>query len=66
MVVIVDNIWNQILRDDVLKEDHISKRHIYFDIDYKEFGFDQNRINTVRNLQDKCMTLKPDKGQGVV
>ena len=76
MVVIVEDIWDQILRDDVLKKDHISKRHlqtelkaftyIYFDIDYREFGFDQNRINTVRNLQDKCMILKPDKGQGVV
>ena len=30
----------------------------------KEFGFDQKRTNIIRNLQDKCMTLKPDKGQG--
>ena len=38
----------------------------YLDIDYKEFGFDQIRINTIRKLQDKCIILKPDKGQGVV
>ena len=38
----------------------------YLDIDYKEFGFGQIRINTIRKLQDKCIILKPDKSQGVV
>ena len=76
MVVIVEDIWDQILRNDVLKEDHILKHRLqtalkaftynYLDIYYKELGFDQKRINTIRNLQDKCMILKPDKGQGVV
>ena len=76
MNVIVEDIWDQILQNNVLKEDHISKRRLqtalrafcynYLDIDCKEFGFDQKRINTIRNLQDKYMILKPDKGQGVV
>ena len=60
MVAIVENIWDQILRNDVLKEDHISKHRLqtalkafpynYLDIDYKEFGFDQKRINTILDL----------------
>ena len=60
MVAIVENIWDQILRNDVLKEDHTSKHRLqtalkafsynYLDIDYKEFGFDQKRINTILDL----------------
>ena len=39
---------------------------IYLNIDYKEFGFEQKTINTIRKLQHKCLILKADKGQGVV
>ena len=76
MIVIAEDIWDQILQNDVLKQDNISKHRLqtalkaftynYLDIDYKEFGFDQKRINTIHKLQNKCMILKPDKGQGVV
>ena len=75
MILIVEDIQDQILRNDVLKENHISKHRLQtalkafiynqLDIDYKEFGVDEKRINTIRNLQNKCMILKPDKGQGV-
>ena len=76
MIVIAEDIWGQILQNYVFKEDHISKHRLqtalkafsynYLDIDYKEFRFDQKRINTICKLQDKCMILNPDKGQGVV
>ena len=76
MIVITEDIWNQTLQNDVLKQDHISKHRLQtalkaftyncLDIHYQESGFDQKRINTIRKLQDKCMILKPDKGQGVV
>ena len=62
MIVIIDDIWEQILRKNVLMEDHISKHRLqtplkaftynYLDIDYKELGFDQKIISTLRNLQD--------------
>ena len=65
MVVIAEDIWDQILLNDVLKQDHISKQRLqtalkaftynYLDIDYKEFGFDLKRINTISKLQDKCV-----------
>ena len=44
------------------KEDEITN----LDIDYKEFGFDHKRINSILSLQDMCMILKPGKGQRVV
>ena len=76
MIVIAEDICDQILRNDILRQDHISKHrlqtalkaftHNYLDKDYQEFGFDQKRINTICKLQDKCIILKPDKGQGVV
>ena len=54
---------DQILQNDVLKEDHIPKHHFqttlkpfiykYLDIDYKDTDFDQKRINAICNLQDK-------------
>ena len=65
MIVIAEDIWDQILRNDVLKQGHILKHRLqtalkaftynYLDIDYKEFGFDQKRINTISKLQDKCV-----------
>ena len=76
MIVIAEDICDQILRNDILRQDHISKHRLqtalkaftynYPDKDYQEFGFDQKRINTICKLQDKCIILKPDKGQGVV
>ena len=75
MVAIAENISDQVSRNDVLKENHISKHRLQIalkaftynclDIDYKEFDFVQTRNNTTRNLQDQCMILKPDKEQGV-
>ena len=51
MTANIEDIWEQILRKDGLKEDHISKHrpqtalkaftYNYLDIDYKELGFDQ-------------------------
>ena len=38
----------------------------YLDLDSRQFLNDQKHINTIRQLRNKCMILKPDKGQGVV
>ena len=76
MVGIIEDISDQILRNDILKEDHISKHLLegalkfltdnYLDVDCKDIGFGRKRTNTFRNIEHKCMISKPDKGQGVV
>ena len=38
----------------------------YLDLDIKGFFNDKKKIKTLQNLREKCMILKPDKGQGIV
>lgn len=73
MVTIVEDVFEKILRQFFLKEDHLLKHYLQtalkaftynsFDINYKELGFDQKRINSICNLEDKCTILKLDKEQ---
>ena len=35
-------------------------------LDFKKFRVDQRRIEVLRSLKERCMVLKPDKGQGIV
>ena len=76
MVVFMEDIYDKIVWQDLLKKDKISKRRVqialksftysYLDLDLKNYGLDQNKIKILRDLKDKCMILKPDKGKGIV
>ena len=35
-------------------------------LDFKNFRVDQRRIKVLRSFKERCMVLKPDKGQGIV
>ena len=76
MIAIVENVWEQIKNQGILKNDHISKvraktalksiAYNYLDLDVKQFISDSKSIKTLRKLKNKCLILKPDKGQGIV
>ena len=76
MVVIMEDIWDQIESKNLLKDVHFSKPRIqtalraftycYLDLDTHSFALDQRRIKIIRNLHQRCMILKPDKGKGIV
>ena len=76
MIAIVEDVWNQIIQRNALKDKHFAKHRVqtalksftysYLDLDSKQFLNDQKHFNTIRQLRNKCMILKPDKGQGVV
>ena len=76
MIALVENIWKQLKNHGILKNDHISKvrakialkcfAYNYLDLDVTQFISDQKSIKTLRKLKDKCLTLKPDKGQGII
>ena len=76
MITIMEDIYDQIVRQNVMKNDNISKHRIktalnsityaYLDLDFKNFGIDQKRTKILRHLRSRCMILKPNKGQGRV
>ena len=76
MIAVVEDVCNQIIQRNALKDKHFTKHRVqtalksfmysYLDLDFKQFLNDQNHINTIQQLRNKCMILKPDKGQGVV
>ena len=76
MIVVIEDVYDQILRNHVLNDNQIAKHRVevalksftynYLDLDFKYFGLDQKRIKLLRNLRERCMILKPDKGQGIV
>ena len=75
-ITIMEDIYGQIVRQNVMKDDNISKHRIqtalesftyaYLDLDFKNFGIDQKRIKILRNLRNRCMILKSDKGHVIV
>ena len=72
----MEDIYDQIVRQNVMKDDNISKHSIqnalksftyaYLDLDFKNFGIDQKGIKILRKLRNRCIILKPDKGRGIV
>ena len=76
MIAVVEDVWNQIIQRNALKDKHFAKHRVqtalksftysYLDLDSKQFLNDKKHINTIRHLRNKCIILKPDKGQGVV
>ena len=76
MIAVMEDAWNQISRQDILKENHISKSRVqtalrafiynYLDIESRDYLLDQKKIRVICNLKERFAILKPDKGQGVV
>ena len=76
MIVIMEDVYDQILKQNILKDDHIYRHRAqtalkaftynYLDLDVKQLFNDRKKIKTLQNLRDRCMILKPDKGQGIV
>ena len=78
MITIAKNVWEQIQQHNILKDNHISKVraqtalksfHIIsncLDLDIKQYISDNKMVKVLRNIKEKCLILKPDKGQGIV
>ena len=59
-----------------LAHDHISRARAqsalksftynYLDLDIKQYFSDNKMIKVLQNIKQKCLILKPDKGQGIV
>ena len=76
MIVIMEDVYDQILKQNILKDDHIYRHRAqtalkaftynYLDLDVKQLFNDRKRSKALQNLRDRCMILEPDKGQGIV
>ena len=76
IIAVMEVVWNQISRQDILKDNHISKSRVqtalraftynYLEIESRDYELDQKKIRVIRNLKERFAILKPDKGQGVV
>ena len=76
MITNVEKVWGQIQNHGILKNDRISKVRAktalksfacnYLDLGVEQFISDRKVIITLRSLKDKCLILKPKKGQGIV
>ena len=76
MIAIVENILEQKQNHGILKNDPISKvraktalkyfAYNYLDLDVTQFISDNKITKLLRKLKDKCLILKPNKGEGIV
>ena len=76
MMVIMEDIYEQILPHNAIKDDHISQERLkttlkaftfnYLDTDDKRYFPDGKLLSVLRKLREKFAILKPDKGQGIV
>ena len=74
--MIMEDIYDQIMRHNVVKNSYISTERLkttlkvftfnYLDIDDRRYFHDNKRLNLLRELRNKFAILKPDKGQGIV
>ena len=72
----MEDIYEQILRHNAIKDDHLSQERLkttlkaftfnYLDIDERRYIHDSKSLKILRELREKFMILKPDKGQGIV
>ena len=70
------NIWKQIEKHNTSKDDYISKvraqttlksfTYSCLDLDIKQHFSDNKMIKVLQNIKQKCVIIKPDKGQGIV
>ena len=72
MIVIADKIWNQIAQKGLCN--HFMKRervktalrtftYSYIDINDKQYSHYKKKINAIKQLREKYMILKLDKGK---
>ena len=75
MIVIAENIWDQIEQkgscNHFMKRERVKSAlraftYSYIDIYDKQHSHDKKKINIIKQLREKYMILKPDKGNGVV
>ena len=76
MIAAMEDVWNQISRQDILKDNHISKSRVqtalraftynYLDIESRDYQLDPKKFRVIRNLKEIFAILKPDKGRGMV
>ena len=76
MIMIMENIYDQIMRYNIVKDSYISTECLkttlkvftfnYLDIDDRRYFHDNKRLNALRELRNKFATLKPHIGQGIV
>ena len=76
MIVVMEDIHEQILRHDVIKDSYISQERLkttlkafafsYLGIDDERYIHDSKSLKVLRELREKFIILKPDKGQDIV
>ena len=76
MIVIMEDIYEQILQHNSIKDSYISQERLKttlkaftfnnLDIDDKRYIHDSKSLKVLRELREKFVILKPDKGQGIV
>ena len=76
MIVIMEDIYEQILRHNAIKDSYILQERLktalkgytfnYLDVDDKRYIHDSKSLKVLRELREKFVILKPDKGQGIV
>ena len=76
MIAIVKNVWQQIEKHNILKDDQISKvraetalrlfTYNCLKLDIKQYFSDIKMNKVLQNIKQKCLVLKPNKGQGIV
>ena len=70
------NVYDQTLKQNILQNDHIYKyraqialkalTYNYLDLHVKQLFNGRKKIKALQNLGDRCMSLRGNKGQGVV
>ena len=76
MIVIMEDIYDQIMRHNIVKDSYISRERLkttlkafvfnYLDIDDRRYFHYNKHLNVLRELRNKFGILKQDKGQGIV
>ena len=76
MIIIIEDIYEQILWHNAIKNSYISQERLqttlkaftfnYLDIDDKRYIHDSKSLKVLQELREKFVILKPDKGQGIV
>ena len=76
MIAIAENVREQIEKNNILKDNHISKvraqtalksfTYNCLNLDIKQYISDNKMVKVLRNIKEKCLILKSDKGQGTV
>ena len=73
---VIEGLYSKIQGLDIMKKSHMAKERVKYalrsfaynvmDIEDKHFHKDSKKVKVVKNLRNRFVILKPDKGQGVV